>query len=163
MWNDDASYMYTHFMTGRIFHAVARGIVTAILLGVVSVGAASCFGLETVRLQVGDVEITAEVADNSAERSVGLMFRKEMAYDHGMLFVYDLPRQLGFWMKNTYLPLSIAFIDVSGTIVSIQDMQPLDDTTIHRSPKPVLWALEMNQGWFAENGIDVGDTVRIVE
>jgi len=150
-------------MVARLSHNIGRGIFAVILLGVVAFGAASCFGLETVRLQVGDVEVTAEVADNSTERSLGLMFRKEMAYDHGMLFVYDRPRQLGFWMKNTYLPLSIAFIDASGTIVSIQDMQPLDETTIHRSPKKALWALEMNQGWFSENGVEVGDTVRLVE
>ncbi|MBN1883662.1 MAG: DUF192 domain-containing protein [Deltaproteobacteria bacterium] len=146
-----------------MFYIINRTIIAVVLLGIVASFPSSCFGLETVRLRVGDVEITAEVADNSSERSVGLMFRKEMADDHGMLFVYDLPRQLGFWMKNTYIPLSIAFIDASGTIVSIQDMQPLDDTTIHRSPKPVVWALEMNQGWFAENGVDVGDTVRLME
>jgi len=150
-------------MTGRIFHMIERMFFAVVFLGVVAFCDSSCFGLETVRLQVGDVEITAEVADNSTERSVGLMFRKEMADGHGMLFVYDIPQRLGFWMKNTYLPLSIAFIDASGTIISIQDMQPLDDTTIHRSPKPVLWALEMNQGWFAENGVAVGDTVRLVE
>jgi uncharacterized membrane protein (UPF0127 family) len=153
--------MHTHIMTGRIFHTI-RGVAACILIAVIGFSAASCFGLETVRLQVGEVEIIAEVADDSVERSFGLMFRKEMAYNHGMLFIYDIPRRLSFWMKNTYLPLSIAFIDASGTIVSIQDMQPLDDTTIHRSPKPVPWALEMNQGWFAENGVEVGDTVRLV-
>jgi len=91
------------------------------------------------------------------------MFRKEMDNEHGMLFVYERPRKLGFWMKNTYLPLSIAFIDASGTIISIQDMEPLDEETIHRSPGPALWALEMNQGWFAEHGVSVGDMVRPIE
>ena len=142
---------------------IVRGGIVVFLLGVVALGAGSCFGLETVRLQVGEVEITAEVADDPPERSVGLMFRKEMADNHGMLFVYDRPRRLSFWMKNTYLPLSIAFIDASGTIISIQDMEPLDDETMHRSPKPALWALEMNQGWFVENGITVGDTVSLAK
>ena len=152
-----------HIMTDHTFRRLGGRAFAIVLCAAVAFSAAACFGLETVRLQVGDVEITAEVADDSAERSVGLMFRKEMADDHGMLFVYDIPRELGFWMKNTYLPLSIAFIDASGTIISIQDMQPLDDTTIHRSPKPALWALEMNQGWFAENGVEVGDTVHLVK
>ena len=137
--------------------------VVVLFLGVVAVCSSLCFGLETIQLLVGEVEITAEVANSSAERSIGLMFRKEMDNEHGMLFVYERPRKLGFWMKNTYLPLSIAFIDASGTIISIQDMEPLDEETIHRSPGPALWALEMNQGWFAEHGVSVGDMVRPIE
>jgi uncharacterized membrane protein (UPF0127 family) len=109
------------------------------------------------------VAVKVEVARSFDERARGLMYRTELPEDQGMLFIFGNRANQSFWMKNTYLPLSIAFIDASGTIISIQDMEPLDDETMHRSPKPALWALEMNQGWFVENGISVGDTVSPVK
>ncbi len=81
-----------------------------------------------------------------------------MGKNRGMLFVYDQPSPLSFWMKNTYLPLTIAFIDKQGVIVHLEDMQPLT-TTAHRAPKAVPYALEMNLGWFDANGIEVGAKV----
>jgi uncharacterized membrane protein (UPF0127 family) len=99
-----------------------------------------------------------EVADSPAEHQVGLMFRESMPTDNGMLFVYDRPASDGYWMRNTYIPLSIAWIDSEGTIVDIQDMQPLTDD-VH-TPRARYWyALEVNQGWFFNNGVGVGQRV----
>ena len=86
------------------------------------------------------------------------MFRERLGKDEGMLFVYDREEFLTFWMKNTPLPLSIAFLDQKGKIVDIQDMEPFSLKT-HDSIHPAKYALEMNQGWFKKNGIRVGDVV----
>ncbi len=107
-----------------------------------------------------DVTLTVEIADTPDERARGLMGREALSADSGMLFVWPEDTGSGFWMKDTLIPLSIAFIDSGGAIVDIQDMEPLDET-LHRSPKPYRWAVEANQGWFEEHGIGVGDTTQM--
>ena len=102
------------------------------------------------------VDILVEIADTPAERETGLMGRSALAADSGMLFVFDQDQPLSFWMKDTLIPLSIAFINSKGIIVDIQDMQPLDETP-HHSVAPAKYALEVNQGFFAAQGIQVGD------
>ena len=113
------------------------------------------FGSAT--LTAGMHLIKAEVAANDAQRAQGLMFRESMPPNAGMVFVFDAPATQCMWMKNTLLPLSVAFIDAGGTIVNIRDMQPqtLDS---HCSTKgvPVKYALEMNQGWFQQKHIKPG-------
>lgn len=104
--------------------------------------------------------IKVEVARAEKEKERGLMFRERMGKDEGMLFVYEREERLSFWMKNTRLPLSIAFIDKGGRIVDIQDMEPFSLET-HTSAHPATYALEMNRGWFAREGIKVGDFVKI--
>jgi len=99
-----------------------------------------------------------EVADSAEERAQGLMRRESLPEDTGMLFVWPEDTESGFWMKDTLVPLSIAFVDAGGTIVDIQDMAPLDET-LHYSASPYRYAIEAGQGWFAENGIAVGDRV----
>lgn len=111
------------------------------------------------KLRVGGVEVTAEIADNDALRQRGLMERDSLPKDHGMLFVYPQAQVLSFWMHDTPLPLSIAFIDPDGTIADIQKMAPLSDST-HESSRAVMYALEMRQGWFEEHGVRPGDRVR---
>ena len=111
----------------------------------------------------GPVEVKVEVADDAAERERGLMERTALAEDSGMLFVFRRERPLSFWMRNTLIPLSIAYIDADGRIVDIEDMEPLDDQTKHPSAEPSKYALEVNQGFFAERGIEVGDTVELPE
>ena len=105
-------------------------------------------------------EVEVEIADDEAEQRRGLMERTELAENAGMLFVFDREAPRSFWMRNTLIPLSIAYIAADGRIVDIQDMQPLDETS-HPSPEPAQYALEVNQGFFAERGIDVGDVVEI--
>lgn len=99
--------------------------------------------------------IHAEVAQTHHEQSTGLMFRQTMAVNEGMLFVYPVPQVRCFWMRNTVIPLTIAFIADNGTIVNLKDMQPLDERS-HCSIKPVRFALEMNQGWFDQRSIKPG-------
>ena len=111
--------------------------------------------LETITLQAGMHNIRAEVARTPQQTQTGMMFRKEMAPHEGMLFVFDAPARRCFWMKNTLLPLSIAYIADDGRIVDVLDMQPLSEAS-HCSSQPVRFALEMNQGWFAKRGIKPG-------
>lgn len=123
--------------------------------------------LPTVTIEASsgeEVEVRVEIADSRAERSRGLMGRTTLAGDRGMLFVYGEERELSFWMKNTLIPLSIAFIDADGRIVSVQEMEPLDDEPPnYTSPEPVPYALEVNQGFFEERGVEVGDTAELPE
>jgi uncharacterized membrane protein (UPF0127 family) len=116
---------------------------------------------KNVSIAVGGHRVTVELALDEKKQMRGLMFREYLCEDEGMLFVYPSPRPLSFWMKNTPLPLSIAFIDAHGTIVKIEDMKPFDEVSRHRSGIPVQYALEMKKGWFARNGVGVGDRVEI--
>ena len=111
--------------------------------------------LPRVKLSSGLHQIDAQVAQNDGERSTGLMFRKEMPQHEGMLFIFEQPSMQCFWMRNTLLPLTAAFVADDGTIVNLEDMRPqtLDS---HCSLKPVRYVLEMNQGWFARKGIKAG-------
>jgi len=111
--------------------------------------------LPRVKLSAGMYQIDAQVAQTTEQRMVGLMFRKEMPQHEGMLFVFEQPSQQCFWMKNTLLPLSAAFIDDDGTVVNVEDMKP-KTLESHCSAKPVRYVLEMNQGWFAKKGIKPG-------
>ncbi len=110
---------------------------------------------QTLNLNAGMHSIRAQIAVTPEERQIGLMFRREMPGNEGMLFVFESPQPQCFWMKNTLLPLTIAFVADDGTIVNLADMQPLDEGS-HCSAKPVRFALEMNQGWFAKRGIKAG-------
>lgn len=111
--------------------------------------------LPRVRLQAGMNQIDAQVAENPEQRMTGLMHRKEMPQHEGMLFVFDQPSIQCFWMKNTLLPLTAAFVADDGTIVNLEDMRP-QTTDSHCSARPVRFVLEMNQGWFARKGIKPG-------
>ncbi|SAI55684.1 exported protein [Bordetella ansorpii] len=108
--------------------------------------------LAVTPLSIGIHAIQAEVADTEEERRIGLMFRETLPGNEGMLFVFNAPDVQCFWMRNTRVPLSTAFISDDGTIVNIEDMAPQTDTP-HCSRKPVRYVLEMAQGWFAERGL----------
>ena len=115
--------------------------------------------LDAIQINAGVHLIQAELARTPDEHGIGLMFRRSMATNEGMLFAFDAPRQQCFWMKNTLLPLSAAFVADDGSIVNIEDMKPqtLDS---HCSTKPVRFVLEMNQGWFAKRGIKAGSKLQ---
>lgn len=115
--------------------------------------------LPTIKLSTGIYVIQAEVAQTPEQREIGLMNRKAMGASDGMLFAFEIPGQQCFWMKNTLLPLSVAFVSDDGTIVNIDDMQPLTQDS-HCSTKPVRFVLEMNQGWFAKRGIKAGEKLQ---
>src|SRR5438105_2153421 len=111
--------------------------------------------LPRVKLSAGMHLIDAQVAVTPQQREIGLMFRKEMPQHEGMLFVFERPSIQCFWMMNTLLPLTAAFVADDGTIVTLADMKP-QTTDSHCSDKPVRYVLEMNQGWFAKKGIKAG-------
>jgi uncharacterized membrane protein (UPF0127 family) len=134
------------------------GLILALLVLAVANSAAGA-ELPVTTLTISGHKVVAEVVVTPEQRAQGLMNRFSLQPDHGMLFVFEQPQPLGFWMKNTYIPLSIAFIDADGRIVNIDDMKPLDEST-HRSKGISLYALEMKQGWFAAKGIATGDVVK---
>jgi hypothetical protein len=118
--------------------------------------------LPTVELAIKGHRLIAEVAADDSTRMTGLMNRFSLKPDHGMLFVFRTAEPQAFWMKNTYVPLSIAFIGSDGTILNIEDMAPLTETT-HPSRGLARYALEMKKGWFDQHGIRSGDSVAGLE
>jgi uncharacterized membrane protein (UPF0127 family) len=104
----------------------------------------------------GEPRLTLELATTPEQHERGLMFRQSMPYDHGMLFIFDRQSNAAFWMRNTFIPLSVAYIEHDGTILDIQDMQPLTEVP-HPPAQPYWYALEVNQGWYTDNGVGVGD------
>ena len=154
------------WLTSRTRFRMARYSL-AVLVSLVTVSTMSCssHGLPSAPrypITIGSKALTVEVALDEAHRERGLMFRKQLGPDEGMLFVYPREDRLSFWMKNTYAPLSVAFIRADGWIAQIEDMAPLDLST-HRSWVRVKFALEMPQGWFERNNVKVGDVVKIPE
>lgn len=110
-----------------------------------------------IPIKFGKHTLWAEVADDDATRTQGLMFRREMGDDVGMIFVFEAPQRTSFWMKNTPLPLSIAFLDEKRRVLNIEKMQPYDDRRYHWSKGLALYAVEAHQGWFETRGIKEGD------
>jgi uncharacterized membrane protein (UPF0127 family) len=111
--------------------------------------------LPRIKLTAGMHLIDTQVAASPEQRATGLMFRKDMPQSEGMLFVFEQASEQCFWMKNTMLPLTAAFVADDGTIVNLADMQP-QTTNEHCSTQPVRYVLEMNQGWFGKKGIKAG-------
>lgn len=116
--------------------------------------------LETRELKVGKATVVAEIADEPHERRAGLMFRPKLETDRGMLFVFARAQPMGFWMKDTPHPLSIAYINPEGIILEIHDMEPFSEEAVASRFPNILYALEMEQGWFAAKGILAGDRIQ---
>lgn len=114
--------------------------------------------LPVVQLKAGMHLIRAEVAADFSTRGRGLMHRKSLAPNAGMLFIFEAPAIHCMWMKNTYIPLSVAFLDDKGEIINIADMQPHSEQS-HCATRPALYALEMDRGWFVAKGIKPGSRV----
>lgn len=111
-----------------------------------------------ISLSTGIYVIQAEVAAKESEREQGLMFREKLGPNQGMLFLFDAPAGICMWMKNTLIPLSVAFIDEKGKIINIEEMQP-QTTTSHCANKPARYALEMNKDWFSRKNIKAGRSI----
>ena len=118
--------------------------------------------LPEINLAAGTHKLIAEVANNDSQRSTGLMHRRMLPENRGMLFIFPDVALHSMWMMNTYVPLSVAFIDQEGTIINIEDMQPQTQST-HAAKKPARYALEMNLGWFAKRGIKPGVKIEGIE
>jgi len=118
--------------------------------------------LLTYPLRVKGHSSRAEVANTDESRRTGLMYRESLSENQGMLFVYEEPGRHAMWMKNTLIPLSVAFIDRSGRIINIEDMLPQTEDT-HAAKASAAFSLEMNQGWFAKRGVKPGDRIQGLE
>jgi len=116
--------------------------------------------LPTIKVWLGPHELTAEVAHTMDQLTNGMMFRSNMDEQEAMLFVFPEPYQVAFWMKNTLIPLSCAYIDGDGIILEIHDMKPKDETQIRAASDRIQFVLETRQGWFERNNISVGTAVR---
>ena len=141
-----------------LVHRVVPLIAVAAMSFATAGPAQGAGALPTVALTINGQKLVAEVVSTPDDRATGLMNRFSLAQDHGMLFVFERAEPLGFWMKNTFIPLSIAFVDAGGRILNIEDMAPQTETT-HWSKGSGLYALEMRKGWFVERGIKAGDRV----
>jgi uncharacterized protein len=111
------------------------------------------------RIIVGKTPLRVEVAVTLEKQERGLMFRQSMPENDGMLFVYKEPQEMSFWMRNTFIPLDIAFVDADGIILNIHQAKPLDDSIHYRSAGAAKYVIETNQGWFSRHGIRPGDKV----
>jgi hypothetical protein len=134
----------------------------ALVLAILSYASAAQPDLPLLELQVDGHRIEVEIAANEANRHLGLMHRQSLSADRGMLFVFPEARKHCIWMKDTHIPLSIAFINDNNEIVSIADMQP-HSLAFHCSPLPVRYALEMNKGWFLRKQISPGARISGLE
>jgi len=135
-------------------------VLPIILLSILLISGCSADSLDTTILNVAGVQMKVEIADTPEKRNQGLMFRRSLGEDEGMIFVFDKESKVSFWMKNTEIPLSIAFIAADGTIRQIEDMEPRSLASVP-SYRNVLYALEVNLGWFERNGISPGGMVDI--
>ncbi len=118
--------------------------------------------LPVIEIKAGAATIRAEVARTPEEKALGLMHRTRMSDNAGMIFILDGKSRASFWMKDTSLPLSIAFLDAQGTILQIVDLQPFDQTAVRSESDRVAFALEMNQHWFSLNRVKAGDKLTLV-
>jgi uncharacterized membrane protein (UPF0127 family) len=145
---------------------VPRTLLFAPLLALLLIGCRSetpaVSELPTISLQIGKRQFTLEVAADHATRQQGLMFRKSMPSDHGMIFVFAREEPLSFWMKNTFIPLDILFLDAERRIISIQQMLPHDLRGV-RSPRPAKYAIEINAGMAQRAGAKTGDRLDLPE
>ena len=107
-------------------------------------------------IKIGARTVQMQIAALPAEQQQGLMFRKTMGSDEGMIFIFTSPQQMGFWMRNTTLPLDIGYIDPTGELKEIYPMYPLDEKTVPSRSRSIQFCLEMNQGWFKQNGVKAG-------
>ena len=115
--------------------------------------------LQTMKLYVGAEVVSAELAMNQVQIATGMMFRTEMGENEGMLFVFSKPHRTAFYMKNTKIPLNIAYLDSEGTILELLELNPLDETPAEAKTDRVQFVLEMNKGWFQRHNVAVGSVI----
>jgi uncharacterized membrane protein (UPF0127 family) len=119
------------------------------------------FELPATTISINGYTLSVELATIPSARHCGLSNREELPINQGMLFIYPTDRPLTFWMKDTHIPLSLAFLDESGKIINMHNMFPNQTDEHYTSSQPAKYALEVNQGWFQAHGIEIGDTVEM--
>lgn len=141
-----------------------RMFLITILMSSILVGTVGACPLElpTASVSINGHRLVVEIAATPRSRACGLSKRSVLNENHGMLFVYPRPEPRTFWMRDTWIPLSIAFLDDAGNIINIEIMSPDQTTNRYRSRRPALFALEVNQGWFRSHGIEAGDKVEMI-
>lgn len=139
-----------------------RAVVVVVLVLMTGPILSGCGAGEDPYVEAKGARIYVEIADTPEARAEGLMFRPSLPEDRGMLFVFPEPQTLAFWMRNTSIPLSIAYIDRDGTVLEIHDMEPYSLESVS-SRQPALYALEVNRGTFEGLGIEPGDRLRLPE
>ena len=133
--------------------------IFALLLSL-ALGAAGCSAGGEAKLRIGDHQLTVEVADSPGEQALGLMNRESLPTDRGMIFVFGEPKQAFFWMKNTSIPLDVAFLDSEGVILEILPLVPFEETRVASKSDKVAYAIETNRDWFASRGLKPGVKVQ---
>lgn len=136
----------------RTYHVVVAALCLAVTV------ASAAANLPVIHLTAGTGRLEVEVASNKAQRALGLMNRTSMPESRGMLFVYPAPAYFCMWMKNTKIPLSVAFLDAQGRVINIEEMAPQTETN-HCTQRNATYALEANQGWFAKYGVTAGSQI----
>jgi uncharacterized protein len=144
--------------TPRLDSLRATRFLAAIAFSLLAFAAVADVRFGASHVKVGGHDLKVEVASSEEQRMQGLMFRKQLGRNDGMLFVFDEPAYHAMWMKNTLIPLSVAFIDRNGEILNILDMEPQTLDT-HMAAGPAMYAIETNKGWFAERKVKAGDKV----
>jgi uncharacterized protein len=145
-------------MTAKSSFSISA-VITALLVSASPFAASQqSMKFPVIPLNAGIHVIKAEVAAKDVERQQGLMYREKMGPNEGMVFLFEAPAGVCMWMKNTFIPLSVAFIDESGKIINIEEMQP-QTTDSHCAKKPARYALEMNLGWFKQKNIKAGSVI----
>jgi uncharacterized protein len=142
----------------RFDHATLLRVLAAVALTTAFAAGATETALKTTQIKVGAHPLKVEIAASDPQREKGLMNRASMPANDGMLFIFDEPAYHAMWMKNTLIPLSVAFLDAQGTILNILDMEPQTLDT-HMAAGPAIYAIETNKGWFAARKIKAGDKV----
>jgi uncharacterized protein len=144
--------------TNRLDPRCAVRFLTALFLALAALAASADATFRSTHVKVAGHEIKVEVAENEPQREQGLMYRKSLGRNEGMLFLFEEPAYHAMWMKNTLIPLSVAFIDAKGEILNILDMEP-ETLDAHMAAGPAVYAIEANKGWFAANRVKAGDKV----
>lgn len=131
----------------------ARSFFPLLFLFSISCALEGLWPRQRTAISVGGIAAYVEIASTPEEREKGLMFRKALGENEGMLFVFPEEKPLSFWMKNTVIPLDVGFFGADGFLIDVQRMEPDDGATVHQSPEPGVFALEMNAGWFERHGL----------
>ena len=137
-----------------------KQISTLILFFFILMISCTVFAFKTLDIQINGINLKVEVAATHEERLLGLMYRKKLPDNKGMLFIYPSERIIKLWMKNTSIPLSVAFLNKNKKIINIEKMEPNQTKIIYKSKDLALYAVEVNQGWFELNTVSVGDTFK---
>jgi uncharacterized membrane protein (UPF0127 family) len=157
-------FIMTHNLICVICQIKSLGTLTGliVLFIVSSLNALACpIELPTTIISIKGHPLTVELATTPTSRGCGLSHRQDLAPNQGMLFIFPDSRPRSFWMKDTFIPLSIAYLDKSGQIMSILEMSPMQTNPTYKSRQPAGYALEVNQGWFRAHGIEIGDIVEM--